>query len=108
LLDGKLVDPTFITPRLQVIGEKADRLSALYRQFSPGESHRCHHPTFGLCFISGTKLIGAASICWECTNLYFHVDGERSLYGFDRGVPAARELLATLCRETGVAPPDVS
>ena len=97
LLEGKFVNPADLPPKLSVRDAPAQLIANFFRQLPPGESARCHLPSLGLIFKSGTTRIGSASLCWKCTNLYFYSDGKQELYGFDKSAPAAKQLLAELC-----------
>jgi hypothetical protein len=88
-------------PRVRVSGPEAERIAALWRELPAGEQGRCHIPPFGLRFYSGGRLLGRASICWHCNNIFGDAGDEHLFFAFDAARPKSRELLAECERIVG-------
>lgn len=81
-------------PVVRVEGEQAMRIHALWTALPPAMQMRCHVPPFGLRFYRGPQLLGEASICWRCNNIFGTAGGEEFHYQFSAGARASQELLA--------------
>lgn len=88
-------------PGVRVSGAAAERVAGLYRGLPAGEQARCHVPPFGLRFYAGGRLLGRASICWRCNNIFGDAGGEPLFFAFDASHPTSRALLAACEQAVG-------
>ena len=56
----------------------------------------CHHPSYGLRFYSGSKLLFETTVCFHCSNFFFSDLLGSGFAGFDTDTPKADELLRRL------------
>jgi hypothetical protein len=86
---------------VRLVGDKAQRIAAAWRNLPEGEQARCHIPPFGLRFYAGRELILEASICWQCNNIAGKAGAEGVFFEFDGEHAQSRELLAMLKQAMG-------
>lgn len=81
-------------PSVSLVAAEAKSIADLWRRLPPGGQDRCHLPPYGVQFFSDGTLLLAASVCWECNNIFGSVAGEGIHYEFSAESPAAEALLA--------------
>jgi hypothetical protein len=98
------MDAAADAPSVRVSGTEAQRIAELWRELPAGEQARCHIPPFGLRFYcGGGRLVGRASICWQCNNIFGDAGGQDLFFEFDASLPGSRQLLAECERLIGHA-----
>ena len=87
-----------ITGKVTLKNAEAERIAGLFRAvkqyyFAPGVGASfCHSPPYLYRFYSGDKLLGEASVCWECHNLIVGPPDKRTAMYFKKNEKEVKQL----------------